>query len=96
MGSPAPGKRVPVGPVGRRVIANVRLLRSSAGITYKDLSDRLAALGQPIPVLGLSRLERGERRVDVDDLVALAEVLGVTTTDLLFAEAQVNMHKEGS
>src|SRR5206468_1120492 len=31
----------------------------------------------PIPVLGLRRIERGERRVDLDELVALAKALGV-------------------
>jgi len=34
-------------------------------------------------VLGLSRIERFERRVDVDDLVALAIALGTTPTRLM-------------
>jgi transcriptional regulator with XRE-family HTH domain len=73
----------PLGPTGDRVIANIKHLRQSQGLTYKQLSERLEELGRPIPVLGLSRLERGERRVDVDDLMALAVALGVTPNRLL-------------
>jgi transcriptional regulator with XRE-family HTH domain len=66
-----------------RVMANVEKLRRSNKLTYKELSGRLERLGRPIPVLGLSRLERGERRVDVDDLVALALALDTTPNRLL-------------
>jgi transcriptional regulator with XRE-family HTH domain len=77
----------PPGPAGERVIAAVKQLRESQGLTYKQLSERLDALGRPIPVLGLSRLEQGNRRVDVDDLVALAIALGTTPNRLLLPPA---------
>ena len=63
-------KKNPLGPIGERLRRRVRELRGPT--TYKALSERLDELGQPIPPLGLSRLEAGERRVDVDDLVALS------------------------
>jgi 8-oxo-dGTP pyrophosphatase MutT (NUDIX family)/transcriptional regulator with XRE-family HTH domain len=75
--------RVPLGPIGGYVIKNVTELRRILGLTYKDLSDRLEQLGRPIPTLGLSRIEKGNRRVDVDDLVALALALGVNPSALL-------------
>lgn len=78
-----PKEKSPLGPVGRNVVHNVRELREARGMTYKELSDRLAALGRPIPVLGLSRLEKGERRVDADDLTALAIALRVNPSALL-------------
>lgn len=53
------------------------------GLGYADLSRRLEAIGRPIPVLGLSRIEKGERRVDADDLVALAVALDVSPLTLL-------------
>jgi 8-oxo-dGTP pyrophosphatase MutT (NUDIX family)/transcriptional regulator with XRE-family HTH domain len=74
---------IPLGPVGGYVIANLATLRAERRLTYKDLSDRLAELGRPIPTLGLSRIEKGNRRVDADDLVALALALGVNPTALL-------------
>jgi transcriptional regulator with XRE-family HTH domain len=77
----------PLGPTGDRVLANVKRLRQSQGLTYKELSDRLDRLDRPIPVLGLSRLEKGERRVDVDDLVALSLALGVTPNRLMLPDA---------
>lgn len=46
-------------------------------MTYVELSERLDAIGRSIPVLGLRRIERNERRVDIDDLVAIAYALGV-------------------
>jgi 8-oxo-dGTP pyrophosphatase MutT (NUDIX family)/transcriptional regulator with XRE-family HTH domain len=74
---------IPLGPVGGYVIANLAALRAERRLTYKDLSDRLEQLGRPIPTLGLSRIEKGKRRVDADDLVALALALGVSPAALL-------------
>ena len=74
---------IPLGPVGGYVIANLARLRAERRLTYKDLADRLAELGRPIPTLGLSRIEKGNRRVDADDLVALALALRVNPTALL-------------
>jgi 8-oxo-dGTP diphosphatase len=75
--------RVPLGPIGRYTIANLEHLRRVRGLTYREMSDRLAQIGRPIPTLGLSRIEKGNRRVDVDDLVALAAVLECSPVDLL-------------
>ncbi len=47
------------------------------------LSAALKELGQPIPPTGITRIEKGERRVDADDLVALAIALRVTPDALL-------------
>jgi hypothetical protein len=72
-----------LGPAGQRLLRNVKKLRGR--MTYTELSARLADLGRPIATLGLSRLERGTRRVDADDLVALAIALGTTPNRLLLA-----------
>ena len=61
------------GVVGRYVIENLEDLRVARRLTYRQLADRLEKLGRPIPTLGLSRIEKGNRRVDVDDLVALVD-----------------------
>lgn len=74
-------KRVPLGATGERVAANIKRLRGS--LQYKELSEKLGKIGRPIPALGLRRIEAGERRVDVDDLVALAVALGVSPLTLL-------------
>jgi transcriptional regulator with XRE-family HTH domain len=65
------------------VVANLVQLREDRKLTYRELADRLAELGRAIPTLGLARIEKGERRVDADDLVALAIALGVTPNALL-------------
>lgn len=77
-------KRNPLGPVGEVVCQNVKILREEQNLSLAALSRRLTELaGRTIPTLGLSRIENGERRVDADDLVALAAALGVSPVTLL-------------
>jgi 8-oxo-dGTP pyrophosphatase MutT (NUDIX family)/transcriptional regulator with XRE-family HTH domain len=75
--------RNPLGAVGGYVIENIRLLREERRLAYTELSALLSEGGRPIPTLGLSRIEKGKRRVDVDDLVAIAAALGVNPSALL-------------
>lgn len=80
----APDKKNPLGPVGGYVVENLRHLREDVRkLSYRELSDELDRIGRRIPTLGLARIERGERRVDADDLVALAIALRVNPTALL-------------
>lgn len=78
-----PDARNPLGETGHRVRRNVRLIRAVRSLSKQALSDRTAEAGRRIPPLGVSRLESGTRRVDVDDLVALATALGVKPAELL-------------
>jgi transcriptional regulator with XRE-family HTH domain len=81
------GKRVPLGPTGETVRANIVRLRDDKNLTYAELARRTEEAGRPIPVLGLRRIENGERRVDVDDLMALAVALDVSPVTLLMPES---------
>jgi transcriptional regulator with XRE-family HTH domain len=80
---PGPTPKNPIGPTGRRAAETVAALRKRDRLSYRELSDKLKKLGRPIPTLGLSRVERGERRIDADDLVALAIAIGTTPNRLL-------------
>ena len=75
--------RRPIGPTTRHVAASVRQLRSEFGISTTTLAGRLEALGHPISQSGVTRLETGQRQITVDDLTALAAVLGVVPSALL-------------
>lgn len=77
------GKEIDLGPTGRQVMENIARVRKALGLSYAELSRRLADAGRPIPPLGLRRIEEGMRRVDVDDLFALAAVLWVTPVILM-------------
>ncbi|WP_155850191.1 helix-turn-helix transcriptional regulator [Arthrobacter sp. Br18] len=77
-------KKIALSGTGETVRRNVKRLRG--GMQYKELAERLAYLGRPIPTLGLRRIEAGERRVDVDDLAALSIVFGVSPLTLLMPE----------
>lgn len=71
------------GPVARRVIDNVKRLRREQGLSLVALSTRLTELGHTIAASGIQRIESGKRRVDPDDLVALAAALDVAPVTLL-------------
>lgn len=82
------GKRsIDRGPVSRRVADNIRELRRKRGLTLQELSEQLTAAGRPIVPSGVGKIEQvkseGARRVDVDDLVALALALDVSPVRLL-------------
>lgn len=80
------GKKLELGDTGRAVAANVKRLRGARN--YTDLSKQLDDLGRDIPPLALRRIEDGTRRVDVDDLTALAVALRVSPTTLLLPYTQ--------
>ncbi|WP_327008550.1 helix-turn-helix domain-containing protein [Dactylosporangium sp. NBC_01737] len=81
-------KRIEPGPLATQVARSIQRIREKQRVTYAELAERLAAAGRPIPVLGLSRMEKGDRRVDLDDLVAIARALRVPPIWLLFPLGQ--------
>lgn len=66
----------------------VRKYRELRKLSYNQLAQRLTEIGRPIASLGLRRIERGERRVDLDDLLALARALEVHPVLLVFPLGQ--------
>jgi transcriptional regulator with XRE-family HTH domain len=77
------GTEVDGSAVERRVGVNVRQARRAREMSLEDLSSRLTDVGVPISTHGLNRLERGARKVGVDDLMAIAGCLGMTAIELL-------------
>ncbi|WP_443072324.1 helix-turn-helix domain-containing protein [Streptomyces sp. NBC_01485] len=52
-------------------------------MSQRQLAGRVTALGHPMSNTTLSRIERIQRRCDVDDLVVIAEALLVSPLVLL-------------
>ncbi|MCC3653214.1 helix-turn-helix transcriptional regulator [Streptomyces sp. S07_1.15] len=82
--------RIELGPTGRTVAANVKRLREGRGLTLRALSKALREKGRPLSADALNKIENGAseeprpiRRVDADDLVALAVALDVHPAALL-------------
>lgn len=68
-----------------RTAKNVQQLRKLRGLTVRDLSARLAEVGHPVGPSGVSKIELAQRRIDVEDLLALAAALQVSPNRLLLA-----------
>jgi transcriptional regulator with XRE-family HTH domain len=76
-------RKVELGAAGHNVKSNLRRLREARGYSLLQLSERMTEVGRPILPSGISKIEQGDRRVDVDDLVAFAEALHVGPNLLL-------------
>lgn len=73
-----------VAETGHTVAENIKRLRGT--MQYKQLTEKLTEIGRPIAELGLRKIESGERKVDVDDLMAFAIVFNVSPLTLLMPE----------
>ncbi len=66
-----------------RTARAIEIIRTERGLSQRQLARRVTALGHPMSNTMLSRIERVQRRCDIDDLVALAEALRVAPPVLL-------------
>ncbi|GHJ40486.1 hypothetical protein Sm713_60950 [Streptomyces sp. TS71-3] len=66
-----------------RTARALEILRTERGLAQRELAARVTALGRPMSNTMLSRIERAQRRCDIDGLVALARALRVSPLDLL-------------
>lgn len=65
------------------VARNVRRLRQERGWSLARLSEEVSVFRHPLSINVLSKIELGDRGIDVDDLVALTGALGVSSDTLL-------------
>ena len=71
------------GPVAERVSGNIRRLREAVGWDQTQLAAVVSKGGRRFTRNMVNGAELGRRRIDVDDLVALAEALGASPAELL-------------
>lgn len=73
----------PAGITHEHVSANIRAARQAIGLDVRTTSRLLTEAGRKLSPSGISKIENGDRRVDVDDLTALAYALRTTPAALL-------------
>src|ERR1700685_481655 len=95
MVSRGPTRVEALGPTGERLATRLKQLRHERGLTLSGLASKLNDLGRPILVSALSKIEKGQRRVDADDLLALAAALDVSPHELLTVDASANAPEAG-
>ena len=81
--SERPRRANELGPTGIRLAGNPRRIRASRPMTTEQLAERVTTLGRPMYANTITKIEKRQRRVDVDDLTALAAALQVTVQRLL-------------
>lgn len=72
-----------LGPTAEAVRINLQRLRYEARLSLRQLADRMPPGPGALSHSSIGEIERGVRRVDVDELTALAAVLGVSPATLL-------------
>ncbi|MFJ7341450.1 helix-turn-helix domain-containing protein [Streptomyces sp. NPDC101110] len=78
------GRRaVEVGPTGMTVADNLARLRKVRGYSTRQLAAEMERKGRPVSPSGITRMEKGDRVVTADDLVAFAAIFGVSPVSLL-------------
>jgi transcriptional regulator with XRE-family HTH domain len=83
------GREPDFGETAGAVARNLTRLRADQNLTYTQLSDRLKEqCNWSINAVGIRRIEELQRRVTVDDLVALALALGVSPITLLMPDTK--------
>ncbi|OKK02628.1 DNA-binding protein [Streptomyces sp. CB03234] len=78
-----PARSLEIGPAGIQAARNLEILRTESGLSQRQLAARCTALGHPMSNTTVSRIERVQRRCDMDDLVAIAHALHVSPLALL-------------
>ncbi|WP_431278255.1 helix-turn-helix domain-containing protein [Leifsonia poae] len=68
---------------GQIAADRLRSIRTGQQMSLRQLAERVNALGYPLSLAMINRIELGLRRMDVDDLTALAAALGVAPAALL-------------
>lgn len=80
--SGGPKRANTIGPAGDTVRHNIRRLREQQHLDQRGLAARLAEAGRPMLPTVVSKAERGDRRIDADDLSAFAAALCVSVAQL--------------
>ena len=85
MENPAPRlrRKNDLGPSGQRAGRNLQNLREERRFSQKDLAAAVERLGRPMIMQIVSKTEAGERRLDIDDLIAFAVALDTSPNRLL-------------
>jgi transcriptional regulator with XRE-family HTH domain len=74
--------------------ANIRRLREGRGWSLRELATKLAEAGYPLGAPALSEMERGRRRIDVEDVAALAGVYRAWPSDLVKSDRERQRDEE--
>lgn len=67
----------------RTIGRNMRRIREALNLTQQEVADRMVKNGLRFHQTQIAKMERGERPIRVNEWIAIAEALGVTTEALM-------------
>lgn len=73
---------------------NLAAFRAERGLSRRELAVELEQVGMDLPSTAIGKIERREREVKVDELIALALVLNVAPPELLIPRADPADHED--
>lgn len=76
-------REIEPGATAKRAADNLAEIRDRRRLSQAELAERATRLGRPMSASVVSKTEKLDRRIDVDDLIAFAVALGVTPNRLL-------------
>ena len=76
-------RAVALGPFGTVARENIVARRAELGLTAAEVASRTSNAPRPLGRSAVSEVERGARRIDIDDLFALAIALEASPIDLV-------------
>lgn len=69
--------------IADRLARYTKAMREDAGLSQEEFAEKVSAvLEEPVTRLTVSRIERGTRGISAPELAAIAQVLGVSITDM--------------
>lgn len=87
--NPAQNRISDLGPTGQQLAKQLKRVRNDRGLDLRSLAERLRANGRFISASSLSKIENEARRVDADDLMALAVALDISPLWLLIDDEEL-------
>ena len=86
-------REIEIGPAGASIATRLAAHRRMLGMTQAEVSAGVSEYGRTLTAASIGEIERGSRRIDVDDFLALCRTIHLDTAKVIL-EAEQEMIDE--